>query len=458
MPPRKVPRTRTTPTITTTTTTFVTDEQLKALIDQGVADALVARDADRSRNGEDSHDSGTSVRRQAPLARECTYPEFMKCKPLYFKGTKGVIGLTQWFKRMETVFRISNYYMENQIKFSTCTLLGSALMWWNSHELALMCARMFPEESNKIEKYIGGLPDMIHKSVMASKPKTMQDAIEFATKLMDKKIRTFVTMEMEPDIENKTLKEYLRYNSEKENRLWESVKSKGRTTRCGEVDIDNMTFEEYERYELAMSKRKNKVDIDNINIEDWGHCQENGDMLNFPVFSATGLFASVCERAIENMNVNTAKENKEVHLEDIEMDGDHDVDISKTKEALLWSMVEDLYLVFMELKDQSNSVQHTIPLSIHNEVKREFTIPYKMLQRREKRIDIASAHGQVKTTYTVLNELCGCVLWKPSRDFTRSLRILSSLKDLFHTPNATVIPTKDNMEYRLDVARISNLE
>nr|GFC32086.1 hypothetical protein [Tanacetum cinerariifolium] len=46
------------------------------------------------------------------------------------------------------------------------------------------------KESDKIEKYVVGLPDMIHGSVMASKPKTMQDGIEFATKLMDKKIRT----------------------------------------------------------------------------------------------------------------------------------------------------------------------------------------------------------------------------------------------------------------------------
>nr|GEZ92815.1 hypothetical protein [Tanacetum cinerariifolium] len=57
-------------------------------------------DADKSQNGEDSHDSGTSVRRQAPLAHECTYPDFMKCKPLYFKGTEGVFELTQWFERM----------------------------------------------------------------------------------------------------------------------------------------------------------------------------------------------------------------------------------------------------------------------------------------------------------------------------------------------------------------------
>nr|GEY64339.1 retrovirus-related Pol polyprotein from transposon 17.6 [Tanacetum cinerariifolium] len=48
---------------------------------------------------------------------------------------------------------------------------------------------MFPEESDEVEKYVGGLPNMIQGSVMASKPKTMQDAIEFATELMDRKIR-----------------------------------------------------------------------------------------------------------------------------------------------------------------------------------------------------------------------------------------------------------------------------
>nr|GEV78822.1 reverse transcriptase domain-containing protein [Tanacetum cinerariifolium] len=53
-----------------------------------------------------------------------------------------------------------------------------------------MCARMFLEESDKIKRYVGGLPNMIHESVMASKPKIMQDAIEFATEWMDKKIST----------------------------------------------------------------------------------------------------------------------------------------------------------------------------------------------------------------------------------------------------------------------------
>ncbi|GJX07704.1 putative reverse transcriptase domain-containing protein [Tanacetum coccineum] len=54
-----------------------------------------------------------------------------------------------------------------------------------------MCDRMFLEEIDQVEKYVGGLPDTINGSVMATKPKTMQDAIEFATELMDKKINTW---------------------------------------------------------------------------------------------------------------------------------------------------------------------------------------------------------------------------------------------------------------------------
>nr|GEX70987.1 copia protein [Tanacetum cinerariifolium] len=60
-----------------------------------------------------------------------------------------------------------------------------------------MCRRMFPEEADNIEKFIGGFPDIIHGSVMASKPKTMQDAVEFATELMDKKIHTFAKHQTE---------------------------------------------------------------------------------------------------------------------------------------------------------------------------------------------------------------------------------------------------------------------
>ncbi|GJR18006.1 putative reverse transcriptase domain-containing protein [Tanacetum coccineum] len=78
-------------------------------------------------------------------------------------------------------------------------LKGTDVLVYNQcfQELALLCVRMFPEEFDKIERYVGGLPDMIHESVVASKPKTMQDAIEMATKLMDKKISSLAKRQAE---------------------------------------------------------------------------------------------------------------------------------------------------------------------------------------------------------------------------------------------------------------------
>ncbi|GJT99453.1 hypothetical protein Tco_1109792 [Tanacetum coccineum] len=116
------------------TTTPMTDAAIKGLIAQGVADALAEYEANRSnRNGDDSHDLGSGERRQVSTARECTYSDFLKCQPLNFKGTEGVVDLTQWFEKMESVFHISNYTIACQFKFATCTLLGSAVTWWNSH-------------------------------------------------------------------------------------------------------------------------------------------------------------------------------------------------------------------------------------------------------------------------------------------------------------------------------------
>ncbi|GJV78048.1 reverse transcriptase domain-containing protein [Tanacetum coccineum] len=76
---------------------------------------------------------------------------------------------------------------------------GTDVIGYNQRfqELALLCVRMFPEESDKIERYVGGLPDMIHGNIVASKPKTMQEAVEMATELMDKKVITIAERQAE---------------------------------------------------------------------------------------------------------------------------------------------------------------------------------------------------------------------------------------------------------------------
>ncbi|GKA48202.1 putative reverse transcriptase domain-containing protein [Tanacetum coccineum] len=145
----------------TTATTSVTNSQLNAMIDQGVTDALAARDANRNTNGDDNHNSGMGA-------------------------------LMWWNSHVRTVGHDAAYamtwiYLKKKMTDKYC-LRG---------EIKKLEAEMFPEESDKIERYVGGLPDMIHRSVVASKPKTMQEAIEIATELMDKKIRTFAERQTE---------------------------------------------------------------------------------------------------------------------------------------------------------------------------------------------------------------------------------------------------------------------
>nr|GFC19505.1 hypothetical protein [Tanacetum cinerariifolium] len=112
---------------------------------------------------------------------------------------------------MEIVFRISNCTVENQIKFATCTLLRIVLTWWNSHVTTVgldvayamiwtnlrkkmtdkYCLRgdikklegelWNLRESDKVKRYVSGLPGVIHGSVVASRPKIMHGEIEMAT-------------------------------------------------------------------------------------------------------------------------------------------------------------------------------------------------------------------------------------------------------------------------------------
>ncbi|GJS80880.1 putative reverse transcriptase domain-containing protein [Tanacetum coccineum] len=233
-------------------TAAVVEQLIEARVSAALANHETLRNSTNG-HGDGSHNSDTGIRGTVRTPRECTYKDFLNCKPLTFKGTEGVVVLSQWFEKMESVFHISNCAVENQVKFATCTFLRNALTWWNSHmktvtqdvayamdwkalkkmmtvkycprgeikkleielwnlkvkgtdvasytlrfqELALMCGRMFHEESEEVEKYVGGLPDMIRGNVMSYQPKTMEKAIEFANDQMDQKVLTITERQAE---------------------------------------------------------------------------------------------------------------------------------------------------------------------------------------------------------------------------------------------------------------------
>ncbi|GKD06238.1 reverse transcriptase domain-containing protein, partial [Tanacetum coccineum] len=174
---------------------------IEELITQRVTEALTAQDSNRDSGNHQNSDTNSFGGGEC-TTRVCTYKDFLNCQPLNFKGTEWTVGLAHWFKKMKYVFHIRNCTMGCKVKYATCTLLGGALTWWNSHvrnvghdaaygidvenytrrfqELIPLCSRMVPNESDKVEKYTGGLPDSIQGSVMPSKPKLLQEAIELA--------------------------------------------------------------------------------------------------------------------------------------------------------------------------------------------------------------------------------------------------------------------------------------
>nr|GFA86940.1 reverse transcriptase domain-containing protein [Tanacetum cinerariifolium] len=192
----------------------MTPESVQAMIDQ----ALLRN----STNEDESHSSHEDNQKNVQTTRPYFYADFMKCQPLSFKGTEGVVN------------------------FSTCTLLDAALTWWNSQirslgpdaysmtwevlkkkmadkscpqgeikkleielwnlkvkennvsaytecfqELTLICTKFVADETEKIDKYVNGLPDNIYGSVKASKPKMLDETIELANDLMDQKLCTY---------------------------------------------------------------------------------------------------------------------------------------------------------------------------------------------------------------------------------------------------------------------------
>nr|GEW40291.1 putative reverse transcriptase domain-containing protein [Tanacetum cinerariifolium] len=154
----------------------MTPEFVQAMIDQ----ALLRN----STNGDRSHSSYEDNRRNVQTTRPCFYADCMKCQPLNFKGTEGVVGLTQWIEKMESFFQISGCAIENQEALKK----KMTDKYFPQREIKKLEIELW---NLKIDKYVSGLPDNIYGSVKASKPKTLDETIELANDLMDQKLRTY---------------------------------------------------------------------------------------------------------------------------------------------------------------------------------------------------------------------------------------------------------------------------
>ncbi|GJT98525.1 putative reverse transcriptase domain-containing protein [Tanacetum coccineum] len=193
----------------------------------------IGNENNRGDNGDGNDNRNVNGRGDRPGAHECTYQDFMKCQPLSFKRIEGVVGLIRWSEKMETVFHISN--CSERYQRTIRTDVAYALSWrellklmtkvycsrneiqkmetelWNLsvknndmatytqrfQELTMMCTKMVPEEEDRVEKFIGGLPDNIQGNVIAAEPTRLQDAVRIANNLMDQKLKGYAVRNAE---------------------------------------------------------------------------------------------------------------------------------------------------------------------------------------------------------------------------------------------------------------------
>ncbi|GJR49776.1 hypothetical protein Tco_1400297 [Tanacetum coccineum] len=111
--------------------------------------------------------------------------------------------------------------IDQKVKYTAGSFVGKALMWWNSqirmlsrevavkselwnhamvgaghaaytdrfHELVRLVPHLVTPESRMIERYVYGLAPQIHGMVAATKPKTIQKAVQISGALTDEAVR-----------------------------------------------------------------------------------------------------------------------------------------------------------------------------------------------------------------------------------------------------------------------------
>ncbi|GJS03192.1 reverse transcriptase domain-containing protein [Tanacetum coccineum] len=224
MPPKRT---------STSETPAITLAAIQQLINNGISSALKAQAASMASDSNPNRNIGPTG---TPLAKTGNYKEFVSCQPFYFNGTEGAVSLIRCFERIESVFSRSHCAEENKVTYATSTLTDDALPWWNSYaqpigidqanqitwtelkrlltdkycprtevkkmedefynlvvkgndlttyirifqELSVLCPNMVPNAEKLIEVFINGLPRSIEGNVTASKPQTLEEAINIA--------------------------------------------------------------------------------------------------------------------------------------------------------------------------------------------------------------------------------------------------------------------------------------
>ncbi|GKD59272.1 hypothetical protein Tco_1296781, partial [Tanacetum coccineum] len=109
---------------------LMTQAVIHRMIKESVNAAIAAERARQVNAWNDASGSGpVRGRDTTPAIRECTFAGFMKCNPAAFHRVEGAVELRRWFKKTESVFKISECVEGKKVKFVVATLEGPTLTW-----------------------------------------------------------------------------------------------------------------------------------------------------------------------------------------------------------------------------------------------------------------------------------------------------------------------------------------
>ncbi|GJV00782.1 hypothetical protein Tco_1330052 [Tanacetum coccineum] len=143
----------------------------------------------------------------------CSYKEFLACNPKEYDGKGGVVVLTRWMEKMESVQDMKGCSIDQKVKYTAGSFkeefcpshemqkletelwnhamvgAGHAAYTDRFHELARLVPHLVTLENRKIERYMYSLAPQICRMVAATVPKTMQKAVQISGALTDEAVR-----------------------------------------------------------------------------------------------------------------------------------------------------------------------------------------------------------------------------------------------------------------------------
>ncbi|GJR79943.1 putative reverse transcriptase domain-containing protein [Tanacetum coccineum] len=161
----------------------------------------------RGDNGDGNENHNVNGRGDRLVARECTYQDLNRSALTWWNSHKRTIGTDaayalSWrelMKLMTEVYCPRNEIQKMETELWNLSVKNNDIASYTQRfqELTMMCTKMVPEEEDRVEKFIGGLPDNIQGNVIAAEPTRLQDAVRIANNLMDQKLKGYAVRNAE---------------------------------------------------------------------------------------------------------------------------------------------------------------------------------------------------------------------------------------------------------------------